>query len=278
MTPACPPGSRRIVAPEAGRTDEYEIAVTVDVPEEDLPRRLLTLVIIRNGEIVARKEKPTLDSRVTVPGVRLREGTENELDGGAGGPRRAAGTALRAGAGDPGPRCTQPGHHLAEKGTDTYDKTITLSITSEPGAEVRIRNEANDWGPRKRVAPTDGEIEVDVRLSYGSNKIVVESDDPAGRTRAESVNVRRRDGRPYVNVKAPRSIDKSALPRRIVVQVKVADDKGEAMEGAMVAVHVGGTWLTPASPSRSGLAQTARRSGDRWWSGAARRPRASSWA
>lgn len=228
-----------IVSPGDGPTAEYEIALTVDVPaEEELTRKLLTLVVLRGDEELRTLEKPRLGSRVTIEGVSLLERSENELT-----------VALRSAAGY-GPRSlpvlvthdpdaptltiTSPAN-----GTEVYDRTIQVEGTSEVGAEVTIRNETTGWGPFSQTVDSGGGFEESVKLRYGKNAIVVESQGRTALSPPQVVRVIRQDGRPRLEVDVPEEVRKSSLPGRISVKVMVTDARGEPMADATVAYSLG---------------------------------------
>jgi hypothetical protein len=230
-----------IVSPGDTRTAEYEIAVTVDVPaEEELTRKLLTLVVLRGDEELRTLEKPKLGSRITIEGVSLLERSDNELT-----------VALRSAAGY-GPRSTSvlvtqnpdaPTLTITApaNGTEVYERTIQVEGTSEVGAKVTIRNETSGWGPTTQTVDSGGGFEESVKLVFGKNVIVVESQ---GLTTALSppqvVRVTRLDGRPRLKkVDVPEEIRKSSLPGKISVKVMVTDERGDPMADATVAYSLG---------------------------------------
>jgi len=242
-TPAASPLDTRrpllaptIVSPGDTTTAEYEIALTVEVPtEEALPRKLLTLVVLRGDEELRTLEKPKLGSKVTIEGVSLLERSDNELT-----------VALRSAAGygpesspvlvthDPdAPTLTIT---APANGTEVYDRTIQVEGTSEAGAKVTIRNQTTGWGPVTQTVDSGGGFEESVKLEYGKNAIVVESQGRTAVSPPQVVRVIRRDGRPRLaNVKVPKVIKKSSLPGSISVKVMVTDDRGDPMADAIVA-------------------------------------------
>jgi hypothetical protein len=232
-----------IVSPGSGPTAEYEIAVTVDVPEEELPRKLLSLVVLRGDEeLVVRSSKFKLGSRVTIKGVPLRERSDNELT-----------VALKTEAGigplsapvvvthDPDAPALTINAPLDR--AEVYGRTITVRGTSEVGAEVTIKNDSNGFGPVALTVGSSGEFEKVVQLKYGNNRIVVESKGRTSVSPSKVVRVKRLDSRPYVKVDVtPKRISK---PGPIKVVVTVTDSDGEPMADATVAY----TLRSPTSPS-----------------------------
>lgn len=234
-----PTAQPRITNPGEGLTPEVDIAVTVEVPEETLGKKHLDLVILRGEVEVGREENPKPDSIVVISGVRLLEGVVNELTavlegpGGLGPP--SSPVLLTQDPDAPRLAITSP-----PKGKETYDKTIIVSGTSEVGAEVRVSNEANGWGPKKVVVGASGEFDISVPLKIGKNRILAESVDQVQLTHQKTVRVVRKDGQPRVDVDwRPEKVKKTDLPRKLRVVVEVTDDKGEKMAGANVAYTLG---------------------------------------
>lgn len=215
-------------------TPEREMPVTVAVPPDPLPLRLLTLEILRDGQKLGEVERPA-EGDVTVEGVRLLEGT-NII------------TAALRGPGGLGPlsdpiavvldltatplTITAP----ATKET-TIEPSILLAGTSEPGASVTVRNANKDWENPTVVGPA-GTFDMNVPLVDGKNRIVVTSVDAAGNRSRERIVVTRRDGRPLLKATAPKNVRVSALPTNVKVQVEVKDANGKTIEGADVVFAV----------------------------------------
>lgn len=230
-----------IVSPAEGITDEVDIDVVAQVPDEPLPRNMLTLVVLSGDEEIGHKAKPALGGRVTVKGVRLVANSVNELT-----------VALKTNTGVLGPSSDPvmlthdedaPGLTIVspEDGYTTLEKTIEVTVASEAGAEVRISNKKADFGPAKFNLGPAGEGSKTVRLAYGRNVIVVESEDQAGNSVApKKVRVIRTDLRPQIVLtKAPKSLRKSALPKEITLKVVVTDLKGKPMPDATVDFTLG---------------------------------------
>ena len=235
-----PTAQPTIVSPGEGPTPEYEIPVTVAVPEEDMLRRDLTLVVLRGEEELGKVLKPKPGTKVTVEGVRLLRGSENELTAALKGPGGLLGPRSNPVLVTQNPDAPSLAITSPAKGYTTYDKTVIVAGTSEVGAEVRISNEANSFGPRTVVVPASGEFTISVPLKHGPNRILAESEDQIEQTRRKWIKVVRKDGRPTIDdVKYLRQIPKSTLPRKIKVVVQVVDSKGEKMEGAKVAYTLG---------------------------------------
>jgi hypothetical protein len=238
-----PTGKPTIVSPGSGPTPEYEIAITVDVPEEELPRKLLSLVVLRGDEELAvRAPKFKLGGRVTIKGVPLLERSDNEL---------AVALKSEAGIGPPSdpvvvtqdPDAPALTITAPSDRTEVSTRTVTVKGTSEVGAEVTIRNESNGVGPISLTVGSSGEFEKAVQLQYGINRIAVESKDQTAVSRRKVVRVTRVDSQPYFKVDVtPKRISK---PGPIKVVVTVTDAEGEPMAEATVAY----TLRSPTSPS-----------------------------
>jgi hypothetical protein len=238
-----PTGKPTIVDAGPNPTAEYEIAVTVDVPEDELPRKLLSLVVLRGDEeLVVRSSKFKLGSRVTIKGVPLRERSDNELtvalksEAGIGPPSDPVVVTQDPDA--PALTITAPSDR-----TEVSTRTVTVKGTSEVGAEVTIKNESNGVGPISLTVGSSGEFEKAVQLQYGINRIAVESKDQTAVSRRKVVRVTRVDSQPYFKVDVtPKRISK---PGPIKVVVTVTDAEGEPMAEATVAY----TLRSPTSPS-----------------------------
>jgi hypothetical protein len=226
------PRSRPVIsAPQAETVSrEWTIGVTVDVPQEKLPAKILDLVIYRDGEEVRRVERPGRGKPVTV-GVLLEPG-RNEL------------TAALASPGGVGPT-SEPAvvHHdsdapelvikAPQDGLETLENSIALAIESEPGATVVVRNEANDRHMTETVGPS-GTVSMSMKLDKGRNRISVTSTDDAGKRQDELVVVQRRDGHPKLELSVPKQVRRADLPRRLRVAVVVKDWAGKPIPNATV--------------------------------------------
>lgn len=229
-----------IVSPSDRATDEFLIAMTVDVPDEGLPRNLLSLVVLRGDEELKVLNKPKLGRKVVIEDVPLLERSVNELTVAlkteAGHGPRSAPVLLTQDPDAPTLAITAPAD-----GDKTYDRTIEVRGTSEVGAEVTFRNETNGIGPLRQTVGDSGEFEKSVRLKVGKNRIVVESKDETGLSwPPQVVRVTRIDGKPRFEVEVkPKRIKKSSPPKTIKVVVTVTDGQGEPMADADVAYTLG---------------------------------------
>ena len=240
-----PTAQPRITKPFEGVTREHEIQVTVDLPEEDLPKRLLTLVIL-GGEEAKEERQPKTGRKVTVEGVRLVPG-ENEL------------VAVLHGPGGPGPlsepvivildRDAPPLEITSPRNkSETYDDTVVVTGTSEVGAVVELKNEAN--GSRQSlVVGESGEFAITMRLKRNANRITATSVDTAGLDRKKWVRIKRLDGRPHVEIDVTDRVRKSSPIWKIKVVVDVTDADGKKMEGASVFYSLGGPGRTAITES-----------------------------
>jgi glucodextranase-like protein len=246
------PSARPVIT--APRTDsvgsEWDIGVTVDVPQEKLPSRFLDLVIFRDGQEVKRQSRPARGKPVTVRGgVRLNPG-RNEL------------TAALAGPGGFGPVSEKVIVHLdsdapvleitaPENGTETLESSLDVAISSDPGAALVVHNQATDREVRETVGPS-GAVSVSVRLDPGRNRIDVTSTDDAGMRQDKSVVVVRKDGSPKIELTVPKQVRRADLPRRLRIAVLVTDADGNEIPDATVNFSLSGLgWDTQSNPDRT---------------------------
>jgi hypothetical protein len=233
-----PTARPEITAPrEGGVIGEWYVDVVVAIPDEPLPRRSLELVILRQGTEAKRLTKPQPGGEVTVADVPLIEG-QNVL------------TAALEGPGGLGP-VSEPVTVMQDRdapvlgitspadGSQTLETTVALAGTSEAGASVTVENAAKGWDNTLRVGPS-GTFEISVPLAIGRNRIVVRSTDGAGMEQRAMVVVQRKDGRPVIELSAPKRVPRDELPKRIKVVVDVADVDGKPIEGATVSYTLGG--------------------------------------
>jgi hypothetical protein len=227
-------------------TPEIEIAVTVDVPEDvAVPRKHLQLHIYAGSDITTL-EKPKAGTTVKVQGVRLLPG-ENTLTAALGSPAGPGPVSdpVVVTLDEDAPRLTITS---PENKYQTYDDGVTVEFSSEVGARVRIRNEANKFDQPEQTVNSGGEGSIFVPLKRGvKNQIVATSVDQAGQLQEASVNVWRIDGRPSIKLKFPESVDP---PEEIRIVAEVKDDKGKPMVDAEVHFNLGGPNRTTLSESR----------------------------
>jgi len=227
-----PTAQPRITNPVTGPTRELDFPVTVDLPEEELAKRWLTLYILRGEEEVGKLDKPKSGGSVTVPSVRVDPGP-NEL------------TAVLSGPGGFGPR-SEPilltvdrnAPELAltapKNKTETYEARIVVEGTSEVGADVAITNETTG-AKVKEVVGNSGTFDATVRLKRGvTNKIVASSIDGAGIKRSKTVRVTRLDGTPKIKIQDIDPVRRSDLPKKVRIVVDVKDADGKPMADARV--------------------------------------------
>jgi hypothetical protein len=237
-----PSTQAEITSPKAGWIiGEWYVDVAVAVPEETLPRRLLSLVVLRDGTEVKSLDRPDVGRTVTVPDVPLAAG-QNVL------------TAALRGPGGLGPasepvivtqdrdapilRITAP-----KTGLETIESSVTVTGTSEPGASVSVANTANRWDTDIGVGPS-GDFEVKVPLAMGRNRIAVSSTDAAGMEQRDAIAVVRKDGRPVIKITAPKQVARSELPKLIRIAVDVTDADGAELQDATVSYTLGGPGWT----------------------------------
>ena len=236
-----PSAQPQITAPKDGWViGEWYFDVEVTVPDEPLPRRLLSLVVLRAGEEVKSLSRPQSGS-VTVTDVPLLEGS-NTL------------TAALRGPGGLGPESdpvtvTQDRDApvldvtAPKDGASTFESEVVLSGTSEAGATVMVANPAKGWDTSLVVGPS-GSFEMIVPLALGKNRITASSTDSAGMERRDAITVQRKDGRPVVTISAPKRVPRADLPRDIRIVVDVKDVDGKKIEGATVSYSLGGPGWT----------------------------------
>jgi len=227
-------------------TPEIEIAVTVDIPEDvAVPKKHLELHIYAGSDITTL-EKPKAGTTVKVQGVRLLPG-ENTLTAALGSPAGPGPVSdpVVVTLDEDAPRLTITS---PKNKYQTYDDGVTVEFSSEVGARVRIRNEANKFDQPEQTVNSGGEGSIFVPLKRGvKNHIVATSVDQAGQLQEASVNVWRIDGRPSVKLKFPQSVDP---PEQIRIGDEGKDDKGKPMVDAQVHFNLGGTNRTTLSESR----------------------------
>lgn len=233
-----PMAQPRIISPITETTNEIDFPAKVELPEEELPKRLLTLYILRGDQIVGELPRPKTGGTVTVPSVRVDEGV-NEL------------TAVLSGPGGYGPRSepviltvdrdapdlaiTAPKNKI-----EIYDETIVVEGTSEVGSKVLIRNETNGHKATETVG-NSGIFDATIRLKRGVvNRIVATSEDKAKIPRSATVRVTRLDGRPRIKIKDIDPIKRSSLPAKVRIVVDVTDAKGKPLSDAQVDYSLGG--------------------------------------
>jgi hypothetical protein len=220
-------------------TPEIDIEVDVEVPEEVLGRKFLTLVVLRDGQVIGEKSRPKTGGLVTVGGVRLLEG-HNEITAALQGPGGLLGpqsepVVVNVDRDAPRLELTAPTNKHK-----TFESTVEVKGTSEVGSSVAITNEVEGYAPGAFVIGPAGSFEVPVPLKKGRNVIVASSKDQAGQTQTRTLVVTRKDGKPFVEVKVPKQVKRSALPRKVKLVVTVVDSEGDPMPGATVSYSIGG--------------------------------------
>ncbi len=227
-------------------TPEIEIAVSVDIPEDvAVPKKHLDLYVYAGNEITTL-EKPKPGTTVKVQGVRLLPG-ENTLTAALGSPAGPGPVSdpVVVTLDEDAPRLTidSPKNKF-----ETYENGVTVEFSSEVGARVRIRNEANKFDQPEQTVNSSGEGSILVPLKRGvKNQIVATSVDQAGQLQEASVNVWRIDGRPNVKLKFPASVDP---PDEIRIVAEVTDTDRKPMSDAEVHFNLGGPNRTTLSETR----------------------------
>ena len=237
-----------ITNPIDGMTKEIDFPVTVDLPDEELPKRLLRLYTISGeNDIVGELDKPKPGTKVTVPSVRVDTGEHvltAVLDGPAGWGPRSEPLYLTVDRNAPDLAITKPKNKHS-----TYESKIVIEGTSEVGADVVVTNETLGNSVQE-VVGNSGTFDVVVRLKKGvTNKIVATSRDQAEVKRTATVRVTRLDGVPRVKIKQVPAVKRSSLPAKLRIVVYVTDAKGKPIPEAQVD-------LTLGAPDRTALAAT----------------------
>jgi hypothetical protein len=248
-------------------TPEREISVTVEIPEEaDVPRRLLTLSILLDGEVEQEVDRPETGGSITVDGVRIEPGP-NTLQ---------AVLSTLAGPGPVSepvtvtldPEQTKLAIIAPEKKSETYAEQVDVEVAAEPDTIVNVAKVNSTQGQNVTLGPT-GQATVTVRLKKGNNRIRARTVDSAGQAQTARITVRRIDGTPKIKVQAPAKVERSSLPAKVKVSVRVTDAEGKPLEGATLNYSLGGsgriaqtdvdttnangraTWNTTISPTSS---------------------------
>jgi hypothetical protein len=220
---------------------DVAVAVAVAVADETLPRRLLSLVVLRDGTEVKSLDRPDVGRTVTVPDVPLAAG-QNVLTAALRGPGGLGPTSepviVTQDRDAPVLRITAP-----KTGLETIETSVTVTGTSEPGASVSVANTTNRWDTDIGVGPS-GDFEVKVPLAMGRNRIAVSSTDAAGMEQRDAITVVRKDGRPVIKISAPKHVARSELPKLIRISVDVTDVDGVELQDATVSYTLGGPGWT----------------------------------
>ena len=211
-------------------TGEREFEVTVSVARDPLPARLLTLEILRGGVVVGSK-KPKQATDITVAGVRLVEGP-NELTAALRGPggRGPMSEPITILVDRDGPSLTLTSPQDNEK---TIEGTVLVAGTTEPGVSVKVLNQSKKWEDVTTVG-NSGTFEQVVPLVEGKNRIIVVATDEVGNVDRVRRVVMKQNGRPFVELSAPKKVALKDLPTEIRLRVDVTDDNKKPIEGAAV--------------------------------------------
>jgi hypothetical protein len=227
----------RIISPEDGiTTDEYELRVTITVPEYELPTKALSLQVYRNGQLVGTVSKPRADDNEVGP-IKLVEGRNNI-------------TAALVSSSGVGPMSDPIAIDVDKMGPDVnvtsprendriFTRSVTVIGTTEVGAEVTVKNATNDRKREETVGPS-GKFEMSILLEDGNNRIVITVVDAAG-NRAKRVvrTVTRIDRKPKVVLRlSTNEIKVSSLPKPLRMIVTATDSTGKPIEGAQVSFHL----------------------------------------
>jgi hypothetical protein len=221
----------QILDPDDGDViKDIEIDIRVAVTRDPLPPGELMLQILRDG-VMVREKKPRQLTEVRFDGIRLRQGT-NVL------------TAALSGPGGLGPLSEpitvvvdQDGPSLevlAPKiNTETFESSVVVSGTSEPGVKVQVNNRSKEWEDATTVGP-GGTFEQSVPLVEGKNRIVIVATDTVGNNSKETRVVSKQNGRPSVALSVPKRIKASSLPSELKISADVTDANQQPIPGADV--------------------------------------------
>jgi hypothetical protein len=237
-----PSAKPRIIEPaDETVTGEFEIPMTVDVPAEEIPRKKLTLRILRGDEILGSTVGPKDGGAVTVDAVHLDAG-RNVLTAVLVGPNDAEGprsepVTIIVDDQAPSLAITAPDNRY-----ETYDDVIVVNGTSEVGSRVTLAIQANEWDASQTV-DASGVFSFIVPLTVGKNKIQATATSSVGTAgKPVAIVVSRKDGTPTIKVKpVPKSMKVRRLPQVLTVKVTVTDASGDPMPGAEVSYTLGGS-------------------------------------
>jgi hypothetical protein len=251
------------VAPVIAPPDEPLISrrtwvADVTIPDPGMPLDGFELRVFRNGRQVATEN---LDGSlaVRVRNVRLAYGRNevsaalaNELGVGL----RSQPVVITVDDRPPMLRIREP-----KSGAVVNSSEATIRGTSEPGAQLSVRNANNDV-TRPISVREDGIFIVDVPLGRGRNALTVTAVDALGNDREATVTVTRGD--PADNARLtlrPRSFRVADLPGDLTVRLHIDDARGRPVDGAPVTFS-----LSPEGQPTSTY-QTTTVDGEAVWSG-----------
>jgi len=217
---------------------------------EQLPRDgSYRLRIYLNGELLRDRRLPRRDE-FTIDDVALAEG-RNSFTLAVAGP---AGESLHSAPIEIELDSTAPQISLLSPsgGQTVYAPATALRGTSEPGATLRVTNQATSQTASLVVAD-DGSFEIVIDLLNGFNELLLDARDAAGNEAHARLTVERREGAPSVRLRLSRtSLDAAALPTTIWLEAEVSDASGAPIDGAEVVFSLS----PPGLPTTTYIATT----------------------
>lgn len=230
-----PPPAPTLLTPPEAITREQNVDLAGTLPTGLRADQRYRLRVYVNGDLVRERDLPA-EFDFTLKDVPLERGT-NEIraaivgDGGEGS-RSAPISVLRD---DVAPviRIARP-----DPGSAVYGEFESLRGRTEPGASVRITDEATDELLPTVVQP-DGRFETTLSLAMGENRFSLRSEDQAGNAARTRLVVVRRQSRADITLNVnPTELTLADLPARLAVGVVLTDELGEPAEGAEVSFSV----------------------------------------
>lgn len=142
-------------------------------------------------------------------------------------------------------------------GSTAYSETLLLSGTSEPSAELTLRNLSNATEASTSAGPT-GAFSMSLRLQPGSNSLELESRDLVGNANERSLTIVRAESRAALTLELSRdSYELATLPQTISVVAQVVEPDGTPADGVPVTFSIspfGQTTVTRQQTSKAGVA------------------------
>lgn len=218
-----------LLPPSATLTNEPSITLDARLLE-DLPRDEFRLRVYVNGDLERERRLPRRQQFSLA--VALVEGPNSitlAVSGAGGESLHSAPVEVTRDSRAPAISGLEPA-----SGTTVYAERATLRGTTEPGATLRVLNQATG-SASTRVVGEDGAIEVAVDLVLGANELVLETRDAAGNEARAAVSLERREGAPTVELTLSRtSLTLAGLPTSISLRADVLEAGGAPVDGAEV--------------------------------------------
>ena len=142
-------------------------------------------------------------------------------------------------------------------GSTAYSETLLLSGTSEPSAELTLRNLSNATEATTTAGPT-GAFSLSLRLQPGSNSLEIESRDLVGNANERSLTIVRAESQAAVTLELSRdSYLLATLPQTISVVAHIVQPDGTPADDVPVTFSIspfGQTTVTRQATSKTGVA------------------------